>query len=165
MFKVSDIESATVTATAQIRVNKVECVLKMVAIVVMSLFVIPFGITSIYYAYTDNSCAYLRAGKLYVNLKDYLAVNGILYLISFVCNAVILTYYNSNDAVGFYSNPLIKLIAIISNAFHLSWTIVGSVIFWSLINNNACDDGIYNYVFAQLIMNFIFIGGKLLQSK
>jgi hypothetical protein len=144
---------------------KVECLSKIVAIVIMSLFVVPFGITSVYYAYTDNSCANLRAGKLYVNLKDYLAVNGILYLLNFVLNTAIITYFNTNDVVEFYSNPLTKLIALIGTGFHLLWTIVGSIIFWSLIDNNACDKGIYNYVFAQLIIQFVFIGCKGLQGK
>ena len=174
MSKIIDIESLTPTkneskgafgarlgsyARCEVDVSKI------VAIVIMSLFVVPFGITSVYYAYTDNSCANLRAGKLYVNLKDYLAVNGILYLLNFVLNTAIITYFNTNDVVEFYSNPLTKLITLIGTGFHLSWTIVGSVIFWSLIDNNACDKGIYNYVFAQLIIQFIFIGGKGLQGK
>ena len=163
MSKIIDIESAIVPPT-----NNARCqvdVYKFVAIVIMSLFIIPFGITSVYYAYTDNSCANLRAGKLYVNLQDYLAVNGILLLLNFICNMAIIIYYNTNDVVKFYSNPLTKCITLICTAFNLSWTIVGGVIFWSLIDNNACDKGIYNYVFAQLIIQFVFIGGKAFSKE
>ncbi len=163
MQKIIDIESLTPTKREPKRCQDI--VAKIVAIVIMSLFVVPFGITSVYYAYTDNSCANLNAGKLYVNLQDYLAVNGILYLLNFILNTAIIMYLNTNDIVKFYSNPLTKLIALIGTAFHLSWTIVGSVIFWSLIDNNACDKGIYNYVFAQLIIQFVFIGGSIFSKN
>lgn len=94
MSKIIDIESLTPTKNES-KGSYARCevdVSKIVAILIMSLFVVPFGITSVYYAYTDNSCANLRAGKLYVNLKDYLAVNGILYLLNFVLNTAIITY-------------------------------------------------------------------------
>jgi hypothetical protein len=48
-------------------------------------------------------------------------------------------------------------ITFISSLFILSWTIIGSIIFWSLIDKEECSKGVYNYVFALLIIRYILL--------
>ncbi len=136
-------------------INSVNCWAKTIIIILLSLFILPFGITSTYYAFTDNSCLNLPAGKLIVTLKDYLAVDGILSLIYYV--VILLTIVKTNINTFNSDNIIIKIILILCRIFVLSWTILGAIVFWSLIDNNKCDHGIYNYTFALLIIKFVSI--------
>jgi hypothetical protein len=54
---------------------------------------------------------------------------------------------------------------VIVGLFQLAWTIVGSVLFWKLIDNKTCDKGIYNYVFALLIIRYIMIFVNMISNK
>jgi hypothetical protein len=51
---------------------------------------------------------------------------------------------------------VLSIITLIS-LFTLAWTIVGSIIFWSLIDNEECSKEVYNYVFALLIIKYVCI--------
>ena len=168
MSKIVDIEYASISnsvaSESTLGESRIECLSKILAILIIAIVIVPFGITNVYYAYTDKSCVNLRAGKLYINLQDYLVINGIWYLLNFIFNSVIITYLNTNKIVKFYNNPITKLIGTIGAVFNLSWTIIGGIIFWSLIDNNECDKGVYNYVFAQLIIQFVIIGGSVFSN-
>ncbi len=54
------------------------------------------------------------------------------------------------------------LVSIIFKTFTLSWLIIGAVIFWKLIDNDLCDNGIYNYIYAMIIIKFSFVGLELI---
>ena len=43
----------------------------------------------------------------------------------------------------------------LATVFGVTWTIIGAIIFWKLIDNTRCDRAVYNYVFAQLVIKFI----------
>lgn len=161
-----DIESGIInTGTTHVNKPKSEYCEKMFALLIIGLFVLPFAITSIYYAYTDKSCVNLQAGRLYVNLKIFLAVNGIMQLSSFGINIGIIMCNNMTDVQIIYKHPLIKAVALLGNMFALSWSIVGGIIFWSLIDNNKCDTPIYNYIYALLIISYIFIVGNICKKE
>lgn len=167
----NDIESGNIntgninTDTTHVNKPKSEYCEKLFAILIIGVFVLPFAITNVYYAYTDNSCVNLQAGRLYVNLKIYLAVSGIMQLCSFGINIGIIMCNNTTDIQKFYKHPLIKSIALVGNVFTLSWSIVGGIIFWSLIDNNKCDTPIYNYIYALLIISYIFIVGTIFKKE
>jgi hypothetical protein len=133
------------------------CCIKSTIILLISLLCLPFGITSVYYAFTDTSCVNQQAGNLYVNLKDFLAVDGILVLIYNLFTCLLISFSkNPFDKVDNITNNIIyKVSLFIGNMFSLSWTIVGAVIFWSLIDNKQCNKPIYNYTFALLVIKFV----------
>lgn len=135
-------------------VDMVLCCADLTVILIISVFMIPFGICSVYYAYTDNSCVDLKAGKLYVTLKDYLAVDGLLFLIIYTI-AVFCILYKPINFVETYSLT-IRIVSLAIKGFIASWLVLGASIFWKQIDNNECDDSIYNYVYASLIIKIIF---------
>lgn len=129
-------------------------------LLLVSIMVLPFGICSVYYAYTDDSCVDLKAGKLYVTLKDYLAVDGIIYLILYVVIIKnLMTIFNSYDKL---QEPMkestlliLKYVSFVVKGFLSSWLIVGATIFWKEIDNDKCNDSIYNYVYASLVIKIV----------
>lgn len=158
-----DIEKATNNAvnniiyTHQKNENNDSCIIKTVTVTICTIFILPFGIANVYYAFTDKSCVYIKPGKLYVNLRDYLAVQGIIYLTVYVL-LVLCISCSDVDAANTYSDKpiIVKAIIIINQIFAVAWLILGAVIFWGLIDNSKCDDGIYNYMYASLIIQIIF---------
>ena len=138
--------------------DTIVCCAKFVSILLLSIILLPFGITSTYYAYTDTSCVNLKAGKLYITLKDFLAVQGISLLASYVLIITMLCYgFNSLDSIKqYFQTPIMKLLTATNKTFSLAWLILGALIFWGLIDNNKCNDGLYNYMYASLIIMIIF---------
>lgn len=138
--------------------EKIVCLFKFGLVFVCSILLLPFGITSTYYAFTDNSCVNLHAGKLYVTLKDYLAVQGIMYLIvyGFVLCSAIFSFEKISVIETITENPLFIIFNLLIKMFSSSWLILGCVIFWGLMDNTKCDDPIYNYVYALLIIQIVF---------
>ena len=160
-----DIEKATNNAvnniiyTHQKNENNDSCIIKTVTVTICTIFILPFGITNVYYAFTDKSCVYIKPGKLYVNLRDYLAVQGIIYLTVYVLLVLCISCSDVdsvNKANKYLDNPIVKIISAINKTFVVAWLILGAVIFWGLIDNSKCDDGIYNYMYASLIIQIIF---------
>lgn len=145
--------------------DKTDICVRTIVIIILALFTLPFGITSVYYAFTDNSCVNLPAGKLYVNLKDYLAVNGCTYLVIFCVNATIVSIVEPAMVDNVYQTILCKTFKHLCTLFTLSWNIVGGIIFWSMIDNNKCDDPIYNYIYALLIIQFVFTVATIFNEK
>lgn len=133
------------------------CCIKTSIILLISLLCLPFGITSVYYAFTDTSCVNQQAGNLYINLKDFLAVDGILILIYNVFSCLLIIFNNNplEKAGNITNNIIYRITVFIGNIFSLSWTIVGAVIFWSLIDNKQCNKPIYNYTIVLLVLKFV----------
>lgn len=136
------------------KANAYMCCIKTSIILLISLLCLPFGITSVYYAFTDTSCVNQQAGNLYVNLKDFLAVDGILILIYYLYTCLVISL-SKNPSEKVDNNIIHKKTIFICSMFSFSWTIVGAVIFWSLIDNKQCNKPIYNYTFALLVLKFV----------
>jgi len=102
---------------------------------------------------------------LYVTLKDFLAVQGISLLASYVLIITMLCYgFNSLDSIKqYFQTPIMKLLTATNKTFSLAWLILGAIIFWGLIDNNKCNDGLYNYMYASLIIMIIFTAINLYQ--
>ena len=60
------------------------------------------------------------------------------------------------DIKEYFQTPIMKLLAATNKTFSLAWLILGAIIFWGLIDNNKCNDGLYNYMYASLIIMIIF---------
>ena len=141
--------------------------IKMFIMFIISVFIIPFVVCNLYYAYSDKSCVHEKAGKLDVNLFNYLVVDGIFgAVVAIVWFLLICTSNFTEDSeVSAGKWFIVFLIKCLGTLFGLAWTITGAIIFWSLIDNNLCDNGIYNYVFAQLIIKLIGYGIGILKNK
>lgn len=117
----------------------------------------PLTVASLYYAYTDDSCVHESAGQLEVNLFTYLAVDGILGGAGIIVLSSLICCLGPDSYINMMKSCCGAFLFIVSSLFQLAWTIVGSVIFWKLIDNKKCDKGIYNYVFALLIIKYVVI--------
>jgi hypothetical protein len=126
---------------------------QIIVVIILAVFMLPFGITNLYYAYTDDSCVNLPAGRLAITLKDFLLVDGYYILITYVLVSVHILV-NNIDKKSITDNIILIIISFILKAFSLSWLILGAIMFWKLIDNTACDNGIYNYMYAMLIIKF-----------
>lgn len=130
---------------------------KICGVTLVVLLLGPLSIASLYYAYTDNSCVHESAGQLAVNLFTYLVVDGIMGGAGIIGFSTLICCLSMENYTNMLSSCCGILLMIICQLFQLAWTIVGSVIFWKLIDNNNCDKGVYNYVFALLIIKYVMI--------
>lgn len=139
---------------------------KIIIVIILAVFMLPFGITNLYYAYTDNSCVNLPAGRLAITLKDFLLVDGYYLLSAFTIVSAFIIFTDNLKKDNNNDSMLCKifglLVSIIFKTFTLSWLILGAVIFWKLIDNDLCDNGIYNYIYAMTIIKFSFVGLELI---
>jgi hypothetical protein len=123
--------------------------IKTVIFIIIFMLIMPFIVGDLYYAYTDNSCVNLEIKNFDITLKNYLEVDGIFCAIGLFI-ALFIAFNNNNN------NNLLNIIIKTATLFGIAWTIVGAIIFWKLIDNSKCNNGIYTYVFIQLIIKFMF---------
>ena len=131
--------------------------IKFIGIIIILLILAPLSVADLYYAYTDDSCVHQSAGNLNVNLFTYLAVDGILGGVGIIGLSLYVCLMGQNTSSEFCKGCCMMLMITLCSLFTLAWTIVGSIIFWSLIDNEECSKGIYNYVFALLIIRYVSI--------
>ena len=130
--------------------------------ITLLVLTLPFILCNLCYAYTDDSCVTINPPNFGVNLKTYLAVDGILGAIAllgiiFVICCIKEEPNNNNCCLNLFGN--------IATAFGIAWTIVGAIVFWSLIDNNKCNKSVYNYVFAQLVIKIICYSLRILSNS
>lgn len=137
--------------------------IKIIIIFLILFCMLPIAICDIYYAYNDNSCVNSHVDKININLKQYLQVSGLLMC----CFVFIFIFYtlSINDNVSIISSCLFVTLFYLFMMFTLAWDIIGGVIFWAYMDNSLCSNGIYNYVFASLIIKCISHGSTLFYSK
>lgn len=137
------------------------CIISFKWVFVM-IFVFPLTFCDLYHGYNDNSCVSEPAGKLTINLKDYLLVYGWINLSSLIIFTIGLCFINLysmskiNDTCFVCCEKSATIIFAIINIFSIIWNVFGAVIFWSLMYTSDCNDGIYNYVFASLVIKLCF---------
>ncbi len=160
--------SGTTTSTGCLT----NCCLKFTIWFVIMIFTFPIMFCDLYYGYFDDTCVNEPAGKLIINLKDYLLVSGwvVMSLLSAISVFLLFIDFNSFSdnhsgggilCCGMFGVILIALIGI----FLIIWNIFGAVIFWSQMDTSECSKNIYNYVFASIIIKLVFNGLGLLSSK
>ena len=62
-------------------------------------------------------------------------------------------------------NYIFMLFLYINGLFNIIWNIIGSIIFWSYMDNNQCSNEVFNYLFASLIIKLVFCSTILLNNK
>lgn len=127
--------------------------IKIIAMILILVCWLPIIICDIYYAYNDNSCVNSHVDKININLKQYLQVSGL----SLGCFAFIFIIYilSLNENLSHISLGLFVILFYFFIMFLFAWDIIGGVIFWGYMDNSLCSNGIYNYVFASLIIKYI----------
>lgn len=134
------------------------CIKSFIVFIIL-LFNFPLCITELYYAFTDNSCVHIKNNKFHIDLYTYLVVDGLYGIIlSLLCSIYICCFIDFDKTdLSFITKLIIDYISYILLLFNLSWTIVGCIVFWLIIEFNICDNNIYTFVFAELIIKVIFL--------
>ena len=132
---------------------------KSIVVFIIILFNFPICISELYYAFTDNSCIHLINNKLLINLYIYLLVDGIYGLLVTLISCIYICYFIDLDnlEISGLKIIIIYIISFIFILFNLSWTIIGAIIFWDIIDNYSCNNNIYCFIFAELIIKLIFL--------
>ena len=151
--------------------------IKIIATLLVIAFIAPFAVCDLYFGLTDDSCAIEKPGKLAVDLRTYLVVCGLLgaaaivvFVICVCCFDILEEFLvqqptQQREEPNFIMLLVFKVLTNVLRLFNVAWTIMGAIIFWKLIDNNNCNSGIYNYVFAQLIIRLIFTSSTLLKKE
>lgn len=135
--------------------DQTEKIIKIIVCVMVLLICSPICVFDLYYGYTDKSCVNETMVDLNLNMRTYLLVSGYTGLI--ILAIIISTFYCISRKITIeYSlaqSVCIKVLRIMITIFNVSWTVVGSIIFWgSLYNERICDKNISTYLFASLIL-------------
>lgn len=125
-------------------------------VIIMSIAVIPFIVTDLYFAFNDNSCVDYPDNNIHIQLKEYLIVSGYSGIFGII-SAIICNYYESI----IFKPKLVPVLKIIYILFNLIWTLIGAIIFWGIMDNMNCGNSIYTYVTALIIMKFIWFAYTL----
>lgn len=125
-------------------------------------FIFPITFCDLYYAYNDSTCVNEPAGRLEINLYNYLMVNGWISICFIIILTIMIIFYNPNTTndQSFFTlcgGGIITILSTLLSIFGLIWNIFGAIIFWGLMDTSKCSDSIYNYVFASLIIKFVII--------
>lgn len=132
----------------------------------------PLAFCDLYYGYNDHSCVSESVGKLAINLKDYLLINGWINIGILIVLTIGLCFTNIDSLDKIINNNcfvccggLTIIIFTIINIFSIMLNVFGAIIFWSLMDTSNCDRGIYNYVFTSLIIKLCFNTIAIFQRK
>jgi hypothetical protein len=120
-------------------------------ILIILLITIPLVIIDLYYAFSDHSC--LKHSTIpVINLFIYLLISGI-YTTGEVIMMFITLYTSCKKIDNIKTIIHIKLYTTI---FGFVWTLIGAVMFWKSFDyHNSCDNGIYKYLFVQIIIKCV----------
>jgi hypothetical protein len=121
------------------------------------IIISPIAISSLYYAFTDRSCVHQYTGDLHINLYTFLIVDGIIGGFELILWTIVPSC-TQDDLITFINKRTeLSHIARFGNFIKLLWTIVGTVIFWGLINIKQCNNDICNYMSAYFIIRYLSI--------
>ncbi len=117
---------------------------------ILCLFIVafPFIFLDFYVGYTDTSCVNQEVSGMLITLKTWLLVWAYMSTVIFI----------TTSGMFLLNVKRYKLFKMITNSFGLSWNIVGAVQFWDYMDISACDSLTRNYMYARLIISFVFTG-------
>ena len=152
----SDIESnnyiirePTITNTTDISLFQYIFSIKL--LIIITILYIPISILDLYYL-NDSSCVEQNTDS-YFNLYVYLFIDSIYGFALLLFLPIILFIIDLDNQIEqqvFYTISLLRIFTI------FIWTIMGTCIFWVLMDNKKCNQNIYYYVYITLIIRYIF---------
>lgn len=122
-----------------------------------------FMICDIYFGLEDKSCVTQNIQRISINLKTFLLVRGFLVL-AFLSEILLSISLLTQKTLPFCSCFQMSLLMFVS-MFLIAWNIVGAIIFWRYMDTDKCDNPVYNYTFASLIIFFISAGMNMFASS
>lgn len=121
------------------------CCLKSVIWIIIMIIGFPLPFCDLYYGYTDDTCVSEPAGRLAINLKDYLLVYGWIVMSLIGLLSIALCFFDinsfgsrtsSSDGCFVCGRTFLTIIFALANIFLTIWNIFGTVIFWSLMDTS-----------------------------
>ncbi len=162
----SDIENqqpkinTTIKSVNQINEDENSIKLSRIFVFIMFLVILfvngPFMICDIYFGLEDKSCVGQDVPRVSITLKTFLLVRGFLVL-AFLGEILMSIGLLTQKTLPFCSCFQMSILMFVS-LFLIAWNIVGAVIFWGYMDTDKCNDPVYNYTFASLIIFFISSG-------
>lgn len=119
----------------------------------------PFFVVDLTYAYEDNTCVGIRPipnTNIHMSLRQWLQVDAYImlaFILAFLLIGV-LAYVFPEIVCHYGWWEGLHVFYII---FRLTWLIVGSVMFWRGLNNGNCAGRIRGYMWAMLIIGYIWL--------
>ena len=129
-----------------------------ITIIMLIVLSLPFIMYDLYFAITDKSCINQTSNILSLTMHDYLVINAIIDTIALSISICIISHSTDLDEWKHF----IKFCGFIVIIFCMIWAIVGALIFWRFMDNEKCDDSVFNYLGIRLIImlicnSFIFV--------
>lgn len=125
----------------------------------------PFLVCDLYYAYNDATCVGMfpvGTDGLRVSFKNWLQVDGYIIL-GFIVIFLILGVIACCSPQALWVYGLWEGLHMIFILWRLAWLIVGAIMFWhGFAPADVCHVGIARYMWANLIIGFIWLFVELL---
>lgn len=119
----------------------------------------PFLVVNLYYAYRDNTCVDLRPvpnTSIHMSLAQWLQADAYILLgfivIFFILGGIAWAVPELICTYGWWEGLHVFYII-----WRMTWLIVGSVIFWKGLNNGVCAGRVRGYMWAMLIIGYVFL--------
>jgi hypothetical protein len=122
-----------------------------------TVFVSPFIICDMYFAFNDKSCVNQTFVSLQVNMFVYLLVNSIIGIIVVLITYSIIFIFDRYEELTEIVICCSKFISHILNGFFVIWTMVGCMIFWGYMDKSKCSKIVYDYLFVKLFLSIVTI--------
>jgi hypothetical protein len=104
--------------------TKVSCCIKSFAWVITMIIAFPLTFCDLYYGYNDKSCVSEPAGKLAINLKDYLLISGWINVILLTIVTFGLCFIDLKTITNFIKNPFAMCCGVFSIILWLSFNYI-----------------------------------------
>lgn len=141
-------------------------IIKIVVILFMICFVLPFVIVDLYFAYNDKSCVNLYPNKLKISLSVYLQVNSYMMIMFMIIQTLVIfkkiNIYKYNEII----QTIFILLIFVFRIIICGWNIIGAFIFWGYVAEKGnCSVIIYNYLFASFVIRILVIALLIANTK
>lgn len=141
-------------------------IIKIVVMLFMICFVLPFVIVDLYFAYNDKSCVNLYPNKLKISLSIYLQVNSYMMITFMIIQTLVIFkkiyIYKYNEII----QTIFILLIFVFRIVICGWNIIGALIFWGYVSEKGdCSVIIYNYLFASFVIRILVIALLIANTK
>lgn len=126
--------------------------------VCLLIFMLPFIICDLHYAYNDRTCVNNRMvnHNISITMKQWLEVMGWLMLAVVTIPFIIGLLTCFSTWAGSFAFICYNIIMGFVWLFFIAWLIVGAVMFWgNLYPRKECSKPVSDYLFARLILGFV----------
>lgn len=120
---------------------------------------LPMSFCDLYFGYNDNSCVSNPNNNIEVNLYYFLIVSGWINIGMIFTGIIGIVLLNS------ITTTIMCFIGLLTSLFSFCWNIIGGVIFWSYIDNSTCSHNVFDYVFASLVIKYVFALFGIIMSR